>query len=656
MGRDGICRVEEHLYSKTVRFYDINYQLAQNEDKNTIFESWCDFLNYFDASIRFQLSFINHKSDMSEYNRVIQIEPQHDQFDDVRMEYAQMLKQQLAKGNNGLVRTKYITFSIEAKSVREAKPRLERIETDILNNFKVLGVKAYPLNGVERLQIMYETFHQEEQRKFDFSYDRILQSGMTTKDFIAPTSFLFKSGKDFMMGDTYGAASYLNILAPELTDKVLAEFLDMDKNLVVSIHVQSVDQLKAIKLIKGKITDLIASKYDYVVRYQGGNNAGHTVVHGDKKLALHLMPSGVMYENAIPVIGNGVVVDPGVLVKEMAMLQAEGISCKNLKISCDAHVIMPWHKDLDGADEKSLGEHKIGTTKRGIGPTYADKARRIGVRMADMRDPSIFDEVLRRRIRMANAEMERMGLPAMDEEEMVKEVSAAADVLRPHITNTIPVMNEAIASGKSILFEGAQGAYLDVDFGTYPFVTSSNTSSAGACTGTGVPPHKIDRIIGVCKAYTTRVGAGPFVTEDEDISNHLHSMGREFGATTGRPRRCGWADGVLLHFSAMFNGFDEMAMTNLDGYDKCPEIKICTGYDLDGEILAYPPATVDEWERCKPVYETMPGWLQDISSCRSWEEIPENAKKFVKRMSELIGCPVTTVGVGPDREQTIAVK
>ena len=256
MGRDGICRVEEHLYSKTIRFYDINYQLAQNEDKNTIFESWCDFLNYFDASIRFQLSFMNHKSDMSEYNKVIQIEPQHDQFDDVRMEYAQMLKQQLAKGNNGLVRTKYITFSIEAKSVREAKPRLERIETDILNNFKVLGVKAYPLNGVERLQIMYETFHQEEQQKFDFSYDRILQSGMTTKDFIAPTSFLFKSGKDFMMGDTYGAASYLNILAPELTDKVLAEFLDMDKNLVVSIYVQSVDQLKAIKLIKGKITDL----------------------------------------------------------------------------------------------------------------------------------------------------------------------------------------------------------------------------------------------------------------------------------------------------------------------------------------------------------------------------------------------------------------
>ena len=262
MGRDGICRVEEHLYSKTVRFYDINYQLAQNEDKNTIFESWCDFLNYFDASIRFQLSFINHKSDMSEYNKVIQIEPQHDAFDDVRMEYAQMLKQQLAKGNNGLVRTKYITFSIEAKSVKEAKPRLERIETDILNNFKVLGVKAYPLNGVERLQIMYEAFHQEEQQKFDFSYERILQSGMTTKDFIAPTSFLFKSGKDFMMGDTYGAASYLNILAPELTDKVLAEFLDMDKNLVVSIHVQSVDQLKAIKLIKGKITDLDRMKIE----------------------------------------------------------------------------------------------------------------------------------------------------------------------------------------------------------------------------------------------------------------------------------------------------------------------------------------------------------------------------------------------------------
>lgn len=409
---------------------------------------------------------------------------------------------------------------------------------------------------------------------------------------------------------------------------------------------------------KGKMIDFLTESADVVARGQGGNNAGHTVIANGKKYILHLVPSGILWPGKLCVIGNGVVLDPIGLVEEINELRSQGVSITkdNLLISDRAHVVLPFHKEMDAAQESALGKKAIGTTKRGIGPTYADKARRIGVRMADMRDPKIFDEMLRRRIQMANVEMERMGLPAMDEDKMVADVTAAADVLRPHIANTIPVMHEAVTSGKSILFEGAQGAFLDVDFGTYPFVTSSNTSSAGACTGTGVPPHKIDRIIGVCKAYTTRVGSGPFVTEDEDISNHLHSMGREFGATTGRPRRCGWADGVLLHFSAMFNGFDEMAMTNLDGYDKCPEIKICTAYDLDGEILPYPPARVDEWERCKPVYETMPGWMQDITSCRSWEELPENAQKFVKRMSELIGCPVSTVGVGPDREQTIAVK
>ena len=262
MGKDGICRVADHVYSKTIRFYDINYQLAQNDDKSAIFENWCDFLNYFDSSIHFQLSFINQKSSMKEYEKVIQIEPQNDAFDDVRMEYAQMLHNQLAKGNNGLLKSKYITFAIEADNLAMARPKLERIETDILNNFKVLGVTAYPLNGVERLKVLYETLNPETETPFTFTYDQVLKTGLGTKDFIAPTSFLFKSGKDFMMGDTYGAVSYLQILAPELTDKMLAEFLDVDKNLIVTMHVQSLDQLKAIKLIKSKVTDINRMKIE----------------------------------------------------------------------------------------------------------------------------------------------------------------------------------------------------------------------------------------------------------------------------------------------------------------------------------------------------------------------------------------------------------
>ena len=262
MGRDGICRVQDRLYSKTIRFYDINYQLAQNEDKSAIFENWCDFLNYFDSTIHFQLSFINHKSNLTEFENVIRIEPQGDAFDDVRMEYAQMLQDQLAKGNNGLVRTKYITFSIEAASILEARPRLERIEADILNNFKVLGVQAYPLSGVERLQILYETFNPEQDAPFTFQYEQLIKSGLTTRDFVAPTSFTFKSGRSFQMGETLGAVSYLQILAPELTDKMLAEFLDMDKNLIVNLHVQSIDQIRAIKLVKSKVTDINRMKIE----------------------------------------------------------------------------------------------------------------------------------------------------------------------------------------------------------------------------------------------------------------------------------------------------------------------------------------------------------------------------------------------------------
>lgn len=269
MGRDGICRVQDKFYSKTIRFYDINYQLAQNEDKNAIFENWCDFLNYFDSTIHFQLSFINQHSNMAEYEKVIHINPQDDEFDDLRMEFAQMLNNQLAKGNNGLMRTKYITFGIEAENIREARPKLERIESDILNNFKILGVSAYPLNGEERLQIMYETFNQDNKVPFHFSYDDVLRTGLSTKDYVAPTSFVFKNGKDFEMGGTMGAVSYLQILAPELTDKMLAEFLEMDSNLMVNFHIQSIDQMKAIKLVKSKVTDINRMKIEEQARPAG---------------------------------------------------------------------------------------------------------------------------------------------------------------------------------------------------------------------------------------------------------------------------------------------------------------------------------------------------------------------------------------------------
>ena len=409
---------------------------------------------------------------------------------------------------------------------------------------------------------------------------------------------------------------------------------------------------------KGKICDLVAGDFDAVVRYSGGNNAGHTIVVNGKKYGLHQVPSGIMYSDHVSVIGNGCVVNPKVVLEEIDMFEADGITTKNLKISGNAHVIMPYHIDLDGAFEQKLGKKNIGTTKRGIGPCYQDKMARIGLRMQDMLDEALFRDKLETALARVNPELELIyNLPTYTVDQICDEYLPMAERLRPYITETSLLLNNMIDEGKNLLFEGAQATLLDIDHGTYPYVTSSNCTAGGAIPGSGVGMKNVDRVLGVMKAYTTRVGAGPFPTELEDeTGKFLQDNGHEFGATTGRPRRCGWADGVLLRFSAMFNGFDEMAMTNLDGYDKCPEIKICTGYDLDGEILAYPPATVDEWERCKPVYETVPGWMQDISSCRSWEEIPEQAKKFVKRMSELIGCPVTTVGVGPDREQTIAVQ
>ena len=408
---------------------------------------------------------------------------------------------------------------------------------------------------------------------------------------------------------------------------------------------------------KGKITDLIASKYDYVVRYQGGNNAGHTVVHGDKKLALHLMPSGVMYENAIPVIGNGVVVDPGVLVKEMAMLQAEGISCKNLKISCDAHVIMPWHKDLDGADEKSLGEHKIGTTKRGIGPCYQDKMARIGIRMQDLLDEDTFRDKLATALDRVNPQLEKLfDLPTYTVEQICETYLGYAERLRPYICETGLLLNGMVEEGKSILFEGAQATLLDIDHGTYPFVTSSNCTAGGAVTGSGVGMKNIGRVLGIMKAYITRVGSGPMPTElsyEDEAGHTLTEVGAEYGVTTGRRRRCGWFDGVIANYAARVNGLTDIALTKLDVLSEFETIKVCVAYDVDGERYTTVPEHSARFANAKPVYEELPGWKCDISGCRTFDELPQNAKDYVAYIEKLAHTRISIVAVGPDREQTI---
>ena len=417
---------------------------------------------------------------------------------------------------------------------------------------------------------------------------------------------------------------------------------------------------------KGKITDLIASDYDYVVRFQGGNNAGHTVIHGDKKLALHLMPSGVMYENAVPVIGNGVVVDPGVLVKEMAMLEAEGISCKNLKISNDAHLIMPYHKDLDGADEKSLGDKKIGTTKRGIGPCYQDKVARKGIRIQDLLDEKIFRLKLEAVLSQKNPILEKIyGLHTYTVEEICEEYLPYARILKPYMAETAQLLNEAVRAGKSILFEGAQGTLLDIDHGTYPYVTSSSCCAGGAATGTGVGPTVIDRVLGIQKAYVTRVGEGPFPTEqrfpedggegeEAEVGELLCKVGHEFGVTTGRKRRCGWFDAVIARYAAEVNGLTDVALTKLDVLSAFDTIKVCTAYECEGKVYDYFPMQQSVLFHAKPEYEELPGWKGvDITECRTFEELPENAQRYVEYLEKITGVPVSIIAVGPDRDQTI---
>ena len=395
---------------------------------------------------------------------------------------------------------------------------------------------------------------------------------------------------------------------------------------------------------KGKIIDFLTDEADIVVRSQGGNNAGHTIVIGGDKYVLHLIPSGILRRSKTCVIGNGVVIDPVSLVGEIEGLRARGVKItKNLLISDAAHIVLPYHRALDEQKEAQKGRNKIGTTKRGIGPAYADKASRTGLRMGDLLRPDVFKEKLAQRIKENNAVLKNLGAAPLNGKKILEDYLAAAEVLKPFITNTVIFLHKALQVKTSMLFEGAQGTFLDIDHGTYPFVTSSNTTAGGACTGSGVPPHHIDSVMGVMKAYTTRVGEGPFTTEDAGLTDTLHEMGREFGATTGRPRRCGWFDAVATRYSAMVNGIDQIAITNVDGLDGVESIRVCVAYRLDGKVIDYPPTDSADLLRCEPVYIEMPGWLKGT----------EKARNYVKKIAELTGAKLSIVSIGPARAQTI---
>ena len=405
---------------------------------------------------------------------------------------------------------------------------------------------------------------------------------------------------------------------------------------------------------KGKIIDYLTDDADIVVRSQGGNNAGHTIVHGKNKFVLHLIPSGILRRGKTCVIANGVVVDPVALVGEIDGLLGRGIKVgRNLLLSDSAHLVMPWHRLLDEQREVRKGKNRIGTTKRGIGPAYGDKAARTGLRVGDLLDKDVFARKLKLRLEENNAVLESLGAKPISYQPLLGNYLAAAKVLRPFVTNTVVWLHDAMARGKSLLFEGAQGTYLDIDHGTYPFVTSSNTTAGGACTGSGVPPHRMDTVIGVMKAYTTRVGEGPFPTEDGALGDMLHGMGREFGATTGRARRCGWFDAVATRYAAMINGIDEIAITNLDGLDELPVIKVCTAYKLDGKTLRHPPTDSAEWARCKPVYKSFAGWMKPTSGARRFKELPPNARRYVRALAEFTGAKLGIVSVGAAHDETI---
>jgi adenylosuccinate synthase len=405
---------------------------------------------------------------------------------------------------------------------------------------------------------------------------------------------------------------------------------------------------------KGKIIDFLTDEVDIVVRSQGGNNAGHTIVIGGEKYVLHLIPSGILRKSKTCIIGNGVVLDPVALVGEIEGLRKRGVKVeKNLLISDTAHLVLPYHQALDGLRETQKGSKKIGTTKRGIGPAYADKASRTGLRTGDLLRPDVLKEKLTQRIKENNALLKSLGAPTLNAKKIINDTLAAAEMLSPFITNTVIFLHRALEMKTNMLFEGAQGTFLDIDHGTYPYVTSSNTTSGGACTGSGVPPHRIDKVMGVLKAYTTRVGEGPFTTEDDALGDRFHAMGREFGATTGRARRCGWFDAVSTRYSVILNGIDELAITNLDGLDGVETIKLCVAYRLDGKVLDFPPTDSEHLSRCEPVYIEMPGWLKSTEKAKKFSELPPKARAYVKKIAELTGAKLSIVSIGPARAQTI---
>ena len=409
---------------------------------------------------------------------------------------------------------------------------------------------------------------------------------------------------------------------------------------------------------KGKATDLLGDRVDYVVRYQGGNNAGHTVVIGDQKYALHLLPSGILSPNVIPVIGNGVVIDPAVLLQEIKDLNERGINTSKLKISTNAHLITPYHRTIDKVSERFLGKSKIGTTGRGIGPAYADKINRIGIRVQDLFDQSILKQKIEAALHDKNQILIKVfNRKSITVDEVLNEYLGYAQVLKPYVTDTSLLLDLALKAGKVVLLEGSQGTLLDVDHGTYPFVTSSNPTAGGASTGSGVGPTKITRVIGILKAYTTRVGSGPFPTELLDADGEaLRKIGGEVGTTTGRNRRCGWFDAPIARYAVRINGLTDFFLTKLDVLTGWEKIPVCVAYDVDGTRVEELPASQSDFHHAKPIYEYLPGWSEDISKAKSINDLPKNAKAYVEYLEKISGAPISAIGVGPGRDETIVVR
>ena len=408
---------------------------------------------------------------------------------------------------------------------------------------------------------------------------------------------------------------------------------------------------------KGKATDILGDRVRYVVRYQGGNNAGHTVVIGDQKYALHLLPSGILTPTCIPVIGNGVVIDPAVLLEEIRGLNERGVDTSNLKISTNAHLITPYHRTIDKVSERFLGKSKIGTTGRGIGPAYADKINRIGIRIQDLFDPSILRQKIEGALRDKNQVLIKVfNRKGIEIDEVLKEYLEYAEILRPYVTDTSLLLNQAL-KGETVLLEGSQGTLLDVDHGTYPFVTSSNPTAGGASTGSGIGPTRISRVIGIVKAYTTRVGSGPFPTElFDDDGEKIRSIGGEFGTTTGRSRRTGWYDAPIARYAVRINGLTDFFLTKLDVLTGWEKIPVCVAYEIDGKRVEEVPSSQSDFHHAKPIYEYLSGWSEDISKARTLTDLPVNAQKYVKFLEEISGAPMSAIGVGPGRDETIFVK